>query len=925
MSLFTRSKGVGLIFCTLLLLFSYIISVNKPAVAESDNWISTEPLAFAEREVLASTDDLPPTFLGNIPCSERDTKTRPYRPLLDQSSESIKSCVVETRYGSVSKHGTLQRPGSSIYGPSEHINKQSITLLPIPRSETGLYRIGGTYQGDYLAFLPSMNSTVKTNNFYDGKVSHSVDISSRRVIKNKNGASLLLRPESISFSSNGEWMVADSPLDGTYRINIQTGDALLFGPNLRYNVAFGVFMQTAITNDGRYAAIASNGFTLFRIYDLSTCDGSNVSSCSYKDVRNELIKQYSGFTGINQVRFLNEYTLQTFVTTGSGASKSTRRVLISPRGTMPDDTYDYLGLGDSFSSGEGAFNYKAFTDTDENKCHNSLVSYPFLIGNDMGMSDYESVACSGATTFDIRTENRAYNEDPQAKNKTSEEFDQEIRVNFLPGYRPQRFMTLEYQPKIITLGIGGNNIGFGDIVKNCVMPGTCYNSYAERKMLLQTIDNEFEEFVATYTEVVESSADSRVYVHGYPSIVAETSDCNVNVRLNENERMLANGLVSYLNRTIERAAAKAGVYYVDVEDAFTGYRLCEQRWQWELAVNGMTAGDDKLIDDKWILNWFNGPIGNESYHPNARGHELYKASILSRTDNLSAAMPAVNHSVQAINDHSDEKVLGGYEPSPIWRDSYYQEGLASDSWFVHDEYDITVPAESMNFQPGSDVEVWVHSTPVQIGTFKVSSAGEFRTKITVPAIEPGYHTLHVLGINSSGEIVDIYDHIYVGHSRNDFDGDGIMNQDETCLFGDPAGLDVDQDGVDDACDGVIGQAPSAIETSVDRNNNVLGNNDKNTSSKQSENQSSPTEKLANHEGSLLLAAATGTDTSDNETDSRGTSRSNTNRVLGEQSGEKLTQGQGLVGSIKDDKQPYIVLATILVAGTAGGWLFFRKS
>jgi hypothetical protein len=45
--------------------------------------------------------------------------------------------------------------------------------------------------------------------------------------------------------------------------------------------------------------------------------------------------------------------------------------------------------------------------------------------------------------------------------------------------------------------------------------------------------------------------------------------------------------------------------------------------------------------------------------------------------------------------------------------------------------------------------------------------------------------------------------VYISHDADDFDGDGITNASDSCPATTNTGVDEDQDGIDDACDGQI--------------------------------------------------------------------------------------------------------------------------
>lgn len=117
-------------------------------------------------------------------------------------------------------------------------------------------------------------------------------------------------------------------------------------------------------------------------------------------------------------------------------------------------TASHAALGDSFSSGEGATSFMSGTgfpsdggdhSPTENQCHRSETAWAFGVGqahNDSTRLD----ACSGALISDFT----AYN----AKNF---------------GEVPQLDNISPTTTKLVTLTLGGNDIGFVDILKRCVL------------------------------------------------------------------------------------------------------------------------------------------------------------------------------------------------------------------------------------------------------------------------------------------------------------------------------------------------------------------------------------------------------------------------------------------------------------------------
>ncbi|MGH9819887.1 MAG: SGNH/GDSL hydrolase family protein, partial [Pyrinomonadaceae bacterium] len=363
--------------------------------------------------------------------------------------------------------------------------------------------------------------------------------------------------------------------------------------------------------------MASKDFNRFRIYDLSACSGQN-SDCQSRDLQNFMAGNLPGFSSAASIRFISDDTLAFYVAYSQGQEHKIAKYLLSNSGGGLHQQ-DYLALGDSYISGEGAFRYLQGTDTGDNKCHVSLVSYPFLLGQELNYNSYHSVACSGATTRDITDTNIEYS--GQAKNKVSRQNLEKngslpsILSNFQPGYIDQLDFVEQYQPKVITVSVGGNDVGMIRDLKSCLGPGTCFGTYEDRLEFVREVEAKFSTLVSAYTKLRNAGPpDLRIYVIGYPEIAKPDGNCGLNVHLNNDEIIFADQAIDYLDSVIQAAAAKAGVFYVDAKDSFDGHRLCEAK-PGSIAMNGLTAGNDIPF------NLF-GPIGTESYHPNAFGYEL---------------------------------------------------------------------------------------------------------------------------------------------------------------------------------------------------------------------------------------------------------------------------------------------------------------
>lgn len=257
-------------------------------------------------------------------------------------------------------------------------------------------------------------------------------------------------------------------------------------------------------------------------------------------------------------------------------------VLASP--ATADVPVSYVALGDSYSSGEGNRPF-------DGPCHRALSSdsaYPRMLPTLAGYLAQPSFhACTGATVDDVLLH-------PQPRR----------------GSQRTQLEYVDTSTRLVTLTIGGNDLGFDDIVKQCLLPGNCSKwKIADRvEAGLQTIK---AELVDAYTRI-RSRMDSggQLLVAGYPRLfVSEDAGCKLFISDTEAEWM--NSLVARGNRRIAEAARaarqqKGNVSYVDVTERFAGHELCsEDPWLYGIYL---TAGDG---------------VAKGSYHPRKSGQAAY--------------------------------------------------------------------------------------------------------------------------------------------------------------------------------------------------------------------------------------------------------------------------------------------------------------
>ncbi|MFB9731422.1 SGNH/GDSL hydrolase family protein [Ornithinimicrobium kibberense] len=224
----------------------------------------------------------------------------------------------------------------------------------------------------------------------------------------------------------------------------------------------------------------------------------------------------------------------------------------------------YVALGDSFSAGTGT---RAAVD----ECYRSPYGYPALLASSQQLAlDYQ--ACSGATTADVHA---------------------------------NQLGTLTDATAYVTMTIGGNDVGFADVITECALPGWMSNCYGEIDRSRAILDGELPgRLDALYGDIRSRASQATVVVAGYPYLF-NGEDCNLATFFSSGEMRELNAGTAELDTLIEAKATGVGFTYVDVREPFLGHAVCD--------------------DPEWI-NGLSNPVV-ESYHPNRLGNEGYAVAL----------------------------------------------------------------------------------------------------------------------------------------------------------------------------------------------------------------------------------------------------------------------------------------------------------
>lgn len=628
----------------------------------------------------------------------------------------------------------------------------------------------------------------------------------------------------IQRSPNGKWLVVEFTGTGLFRVDLDTMEMLKFSDWHTNYWSSRPFIEYDVTNDGRHIAVFGEN-TLNSIFDIVPGCGNLMPATLAEEqlAKNQQIPcpelnlnaPRGDITNNTYMPRLRNTYQPEFNDDGGEISFyassydpiTPRRITLQAANYTPSPYLDYLALGDSYSSGEGDIEKKPdgtsyYTPvTDYNGgCHLSERSYPFILRAFFSISKMQSVACGGARMIDISQYGNKYiGQGDRLKDLSDDE--QVVKQAralevFNPGYIEQVKFVEKYKPKAITLTIGGNDVGFANIIEACAKTASLFTcSQAQENGLRGQIGEAMRGGFVDITQTIKilqlASPKTKIFLLGYPQFVySGTAICGLNVGVvDSEERLMMTEGVKYMNDIIEAAARTAGAVYLNIENSLDGGRLCE--------AGGYVTG----VQDVGIFNNEQYP---STFHPNAKGHAKIADAIIKQLDD------------DSLFTYPYTQAEGGFAIAPP-PTPYFANAMLAYSKSAHHEK-ITSPvaikgspmilsSEKYKFKPGSIVTGTLHSNSVDLGTFNADSDGGFSVSHEVPTGVPvGYHTLVLAGETYSGEPAEIYQVIEIqGANPNDRDEDGINDISDPCRYIVASYRDRDGDGIDDACDPEISE------------------------------------------------------------------------------------------------------------------------
>lgn len=219
-------------------------------------------------------------------------------------------------------------------------------------------------------------------------------------------------------------------------------------------------------------------------------------------------------------------------------------------------TVNYVALGDSYASGVG-------TGDTSGSCNQSTEAYGPLWAASHATT-FTFAACSSATVSSVIS---------------------------------SQLSTLSSSTTLVSLTVGGNDVGFSSIMETCVLDSTssCESSVASAESYANnTLPGSLDTLLA---DIHKDAPNAKVILLDYP-VFYDTS-VSVCIGLSAADHKSLDAGINDLDSVLQAAAAREGATFADVRSEFSGHEICDGSSSWLHSLNFLDI--------------------DESYHPTATG------------------------------------------------------------------------------------------------------------------------------------------------------------------------------------------------------------------------------------------------------------------------------------------------------------------
>lgn len=296
-----------------------------------------------------------------------------------------------------------------------------------------------------------------------------------------------------------------------------------------------------------------------------------------------------------------------------------------------------VGIGDSYASGEGAGTYDSGTNTPVfNMCHRSPLSWQRMatIPDVAGEPRRIHVACSGATTTNV------------------------LQGGQYLGEPPQILSVAATDPSVVLVSIGGNDIGFRNMVIQCWTLPDCTTT-----SLMRGTEGRIALAATEVRRVLDGIAQlapqATIVLAGYPQLIQGACNNFSTAEAARFDQLSQAVRTAWVGEVMAMRLAGRNARFADTIDPFEGHGACSPT-PWINPV-ALAPGDGQMVV--------------ESMHPNPNGYLAYAnaTSTVLRTDPMRCDADGCRikfreESVYHSRDHGTHTVRGAI------RIAYQSEG-----------------------------------------------------------------------------------------------------------------------------------------------------------------------------------------------------------------------------------------------------------
>ncbi|MFI9813704.1 SGNH/GDSL hydrolase family protein [Saccharothrix variisporea] len=240
---------------------------------------------------------------------------------------------------------------------------------------------------------------------------------------------------------------------------------------------------------------------------------------------------------------------------------------------------EYVALGDSAAAGPLIPNQELM----DLGCLRSTRNWPSVLAARLGATTFRDVSCSGATTEHLTTSQLTFT-----------------------GPQPPQLDALTPTTDLVTLTIGGNDIGLVGVALGCInaLPEPLGFSCKDRltaggDQIAAKIDAYAAEFGAGLDAIRARAPQAEIVVVGYGTYI-RPGGCHPKEPIWARDADYLQGSVHRLNTVLGKVSADHGARFVDIEPPSVGHDVCAP------------------ISEKWFEGLLPTSVA-APLHPNARG------------------------------------------------------------------------------------------------------------------------------------------------------------------------------------------------------------------------------------------------------------------------------------------------------------------